>query len=50
MNEQNQAPILDADAPSSPGSQPSGAPTSTPPPAPGDWREQRRADSGNEST
>jgi hypothetical protein len=45
MNEQNQEPILDPDAPAgSPGSQPAGAPAGTPPPAYGDWREQRRAE------
>jgi len=45
MNEQNQEPILDPNAPASlPRSQPSGAPASTPLPAYGDWREQRRAE------
>jgi hypothetical protein len=60
MNGQNQKPITDPDAPassqsawssgpsnpaeSSPGSQPSGAPASTPPPVYRDWREQRRAE------
>jgi hypothetical protein len=45
MNEQNQEPILDPNAPaSSPGGQPSGAPPSTPPPDYRDWREQRRAE------
>jgi hypothetical protein len=45
MNNQNQEPIFDPNAPaSSAGSQPSGAPASTPPLAYGDWREQRRAE------
>jgi hypothetical protein len=45
MNEQNQEPIFDPNAPaSSPESQPSGVPASTLPPAYGDWREQRRAE------
>jgi hypothetical protein len=45
MNEQNQEPIFDPNAPAgSPENQPSGAPASAPPPAYGDWREQRRAE------
>jgi uncharacterized membrane protein len=45
MNEQNEKPILDPNAPdSSPKSQPSGTPPSTPPPAYSDWREQRHAE------
>jgi len=45
MNEQNQEPIHDPDAPdTSPKSQPSGAPASTPPPVYGDWHEQRQAE------
>jgi hypothetical protein len=60
MNDQNQKPIADSDAlvssqstlssgpsnpaESSPGSQASGAPASTPPPEYRDWREQRRAE------
>jgi hypothetical protein len=45
MNEQRQEPIFHPDAlAGSPGSQSSGAPASTWPPAYGDWREQRRAE------
>jgi hypothetical protein len=45
MNEQNRESIFNPNAPaSSPESQPSDAPASTPPPAYGDWREQRRAE------
>jgi hypothetical protein len=45
MNEQSQESILDLNAPaSSPESQHSGAPASTPPSAYSDWREQRRAE------
>jgi hypothetical protein len=45
MNERRQEPIFHPDAPAgSPGSQSSGAPATTWPPAYGGWREQRRAE------
>jgi hypothetical protein len=45
MNNPNQEPIPNPNPPQSPsGSQPTGAPESTPPPVYRDWREQRRAE------